>query len=449
MNPSSLTARLAIAFALLVALTAVVFGAAGYVSTERQVTGQVDNFLRERAEELAGGQRGRPGPDDDDRRRDDRRRGVDDDSFIQILDDSGAIIGKSGDELPVTEGSESIARGTSDRSLLQTVATDQGDLRMITTSVPGGGAVQVAVELEDSRNTVSNLQERLIGIAIIAALLAAGLGAWMARRIVNPIKELAATVDTVAATRDFSTPIEVSGSDEVERLASGFDNLLRSLAASRQQQNQLVQDVAHELRTPLTSIRANVDMLSMVPDMDADERQQTLDSVRLELRELTTLVNEIVDVAAQGGESADARESLDLAEVTAEAVERFRLRTGRVVTVEASPTVVVADRDGVLRALANLLSNADKYSETEQPIKVTVPGDGWIHVADRGVGMTADDRERAFDRFYRSDEARAQPGSGLGLAIVRTIAESHRGQARLAENPGGGTIASLFIPTAD
>jgi len=106
----------------------------------------------------------------------------------------------------------------------------------------------------------------------------------------------------------------------------------------------------------------------------------------------------------------------------------------------------VADREGVLRVIANLLSNAGKYSPADQPITVTVPGDGWVHVSDRGVGMAAADRERAFDRFYRADQARSQPGSGLGLSIVASIIESHRGQVRLSDNPGGGTVASIFLP---
>jgi two-component system sensor histidine kinase MprB len=306
--------------------------------------------------------------------------------------------------------------------------------------------VQVARPLEETNLVVAGLRSRLILIVIGAGALAAVVGAWMARRIARPIQSLAATVDLVAATGDFSAPIEVGGDDEVGRLAAGFDNLLRTLSASRRQQNQLVQDVAHELRTPLTSIRANVDLLAVAPDMDTVERSQMLDSVRVEVRELTTLVNEIVEVAGTGGDTAQPRRRVDLGELANEAVERFRLRTGRTVRVEVRPTMVDADPDGLLRAMSNLLSNADKYSPDGRPITVSVPGDGWVSVADQGVGMTADDRHRAFDRFFRADEARAQPGSGLGLAIVRSIVEAHGGRVALTANPGGGTVASFFIP---
>jgi len=452
MAATSLTVRLAAAFAVVVALTGMVFGAAGYVTTERQVTAQVDNFLRQRAGDIADGQRGRPA------RPGDGRPGpgpgaVDDDALVQILDGDGNIVTRSGAALPVLAEDVTIAagrpsEGSRPESLLRTVDTADGELRLITLGLPPAGAVQVGRYLEETNAVVSGLRSRLIWVAIGTGVAAAALGAWMARRIAEPIRSLAASVDTVAATGDFSTPILVNGSDEVGRLAAGFDNLLQSLAASRRQQNQLVQDVAHELRTPLTSIRANVDLLSMAPDLDPAERRQMLDSVRLELKELTTLVSEIVEVAGPGGEATEARERLDLAAVVDEAVERFRLRTGRPVVVEATPTTVVVDRDGIGRVLANLLSNADKYSPADEPIAVTVPGDGWVHVADRGVGMSSSDRERAFDRFHRGDDARSQPGSGLGLAIVQSIVEANGGRVALADNPGGGTVASIFLPPA-
>ncbi|MDH3293365.1 MAG: HAMP domain-containing protein, partial [Acidimicrobiia bacterium] len=252
MAATSLTVRLAAAFAVVVALTGMVFGAAGYVTTERQVTAQVDNFLRQRAGDIADGQRGRPA------RPGDGRPGpgpgaVDDDALVQILDGDGNIVTRSGAALPVLAEDVTIAagrpsEGSRPESLLRTVDTADGELRLITLGLPPAGAVQVGRYLEETNAVVSGLRSRLIWVAIGTGVAAAALGAWMARRIAEPIRSLAASVDTVAATGDFSTPILVNGSDEVGRLAAGFDNLLQSLAASRRQQNQLVQDVAHELR---------------------------------------------------------------------------------------------------------------------------------------------------------------------------------------------------------
>lgn len=448
---SSLTARMALAFALVVGLTALTFGVAGFVTAEREVTGQVDDFLRDRADDIVRGQRPRPerrkeGNNESGETAEAIARAVDADSIVQLIDQSGSNIISTDFALPVSGADLDIAASGTSGTALRTIDTEQGELRMITAGFPEGGAVQVARFLGESNSVVSSLQSRLLLITVGASVVAAALGAWLSRRITGPIRSLATTVDTVAATQDFTTPIDTSGSDEVGRLAAGFDNLLRSLSASRRQQNQLVQDVAHELRTPLTSIRANVDLLSAAPDLEQAERSQMMDSLKIELRELTHLVNEVVEVAGHTG--ADAEHApVDLAELAQAAAERFRLRTGRTVTVTASPTMVRADRERLLRAVANLLSNADKYSAADTDITVTVPGDGWLHVADRGAGISPEDRQQIFDRFYRADHARAEPGTGLGLAIVKSIIDDHHGQVDVGDNPEGGTVVSVYVPT--
>ncbi len=459
---SSLTARLAVAFAVVVALAGLMFGAAGYVTTQRQVNGQVDAFLQDRATDIVGGRRSRPqnqqqGNTFRDRSTGGRRgaseggdRSVDADSIAQILNGDGSISITTDLELPIADADRDIAQGRKQTSILRTVEIDGDELRMITAPLPDGGAIQVARRLTESRSLVSALRSGLLVTILAASIVAGLLGALLARRITAPIRSLAATVGDVAATKDFSTPIEVTGTDEVGRLAAGFDDLLNSLAESEQQQSQLVQDVAHELRTPLTSIRANVDLLSIATDLPPEERSQMMESLKLELRELTLLVNEIVTVAAKG-QSADRAAAAhqvetDLAELAGDAVERFQLRTGRTVVASLTPTSILGDREGLIRAVSNLLSNAEKYSPDGTMITVDVPGDGWLHVADRGSGIAAEDRDRVFDRFYRSDEARAQPGSGLGLSIVTSIIDEHGGQVRLDDHADGGTVASLFVP---
>ena len=108
---------------------------------------------------------------------------------------------------------------------------------------------------------------------------------------------------------------------------------------------------------------------------------------------------------------------------------------------------MVGDAVALDRAVANLLSNADKYSGEDEPVTVVV-ADGRLVVRDRGPGIPAEDRERIFDRFYRSEQARAQPGSGLGLAIVRKVVLDHGGQVVVNDAPGGGGEVGFVLPSA-
>ena len=348
---------------------------------------------------------------------------------------------RNGDDFDIA-----LAASGTDDSRLRSIVVDGKQLRMITAALPDGGAVQVARELTESNSTIDIIQGQLAIAIPVVALLAAGAGLLLARRITKPLRSLATTVDDVAATGNLAVPIEVSGDDEVGRLAAGFDNLLQSLSRSRQQQHQLVQDAAHELRTPLTSVKANIDLLSAAPNLDPEARTDTIRSVQSELRELTKLVDEIVDVATDRFSPQDFR-TMDLGVAATEAIERFTARhPTRPVEVDVASVSVQGDHDSLVRAIGNLLSNADKYSPPGPPIAVSVTADRAVLVADRGPGFAPGDRERAFDRFYRSDEARAMPGSGLGLAIVASVVEAHRGSVAIDDNPGGGAVVSFQLP---
>ncbi len=474
---NSLAIRLAAAFVGLVAAVAIVFAAIGFATASSGATNQVDRFLRERADEVIRGDRGRPDPDtaagatvtadieatnddnddnnnDNDNagdrpRRNDRssRGSVDDDAIVQSINADGQVGRSTGIDLPVGERDIQLARSGTDATWLRTIEIDDDPFRIITAASLDGGAVLVARALNETNTTIGQIQRQLALAVPLVALAAAAAGLILARRITGPLRSLATTVDTVASTGDLGVPIEVRGDDEVGRLAAGFDNLLRSLSRSRSQQQQLVQDAAHELRTPLTSVKANVEFLAAAPDLEPEIQRETLTSVQGELRELSRLVDEIVDVATDRFVPQQFART-DLADAAAEAVERFRARNrNRVVETDLAPTMIRGDHDSLVRAIGNLLSNADKYSPPDAPVAVRIEAGTTLSVIDRGPGIPVDERDRVFDRFYRSDEARAQPGSGLGLAIVASIVEAHGGTVGVADNPAGGSIVSFTLPS--
>jgi two-component system sensor histidine kinase MprB len=460
----SLAVRLAAAFVAVVAVVALIFGAVGVVATGSGATRQVDQFLADRAEDLIDGSRGRPTVADitlavnettGGKNRGKGKDAFDPDAVVQTVDVDGLPLVSTGPTLPV--GSDELAIATSvgtdprnsiDQANYRTIELDGDQYRMITAALPEGGAVQVARELSESNTLVGLIRSQLLLAILAVAAIAAVGGIALARRITQPLRSLAASVDAVAATGDLNVPITVEGDDEVGRVAAGFERLLNSLARSRQQQQQLVQDAAHELRTPLTSIKANVDLLAAAPDLDRQTRLDSVKSAQTELRELARLVDEIVDVATDRY-SRPPSEPVDLSTVAADALDRFMVRVpDRTVETELSSPVVTGDAESLSRAVGNLLANADKYSPTDQPIRLTVNPDGRVAVADRGPGIPVEDRERVFDRFYRADSARSQPGSGLGLSIVASIVEDHGGRVGIDDRPGGGVEVWFTVPPA-
>ncbi len=432
---------------------------AAYRATQSELVDETDRFLTTRADELVDGQRQPPpnqrderdgdrdGNDRDENDRDDDGSGSDDiklasdpDALTQTIDRNGDITATSGRDLPVTDVDRAVAKGGT--SVIRDITIDESPYRMITSPDEPAGAVQVARDVSATASVLDGLRLRLGIIAVVVAVAAALIGWLLMRKTTEPLEDLAAAAERVALTRDL-TPLDLNRSDEVGRLADSFDRMLGALALSRDQQQRLVQDAAHELRTPLTSLRANIEFLDRVRELPEDELDELLGGLNEELAELTTLFDELVQLASETDDNVPAQEC-DLAEVVADAVERFQRRSGRAVTVVAEPTPVSGNPAQLDRAVTNLLGNADKFSPTGEPIAVTL-ADRSVVVSDHGPGIESADQAHVFDRFYRSSTARSEPGSGLGLAIVRQIAEQHGGTVTVADAPGGGAAVGFTV----
>ena len=220
--------------------------------------------------------------------------------------------------------------------------------------------------------------------------------------------------------------------------------MVRSLALSREQQHRLVQDASHELRTPLTSLRTNVEVLRRARSIDAEEREQLLGDINVELVELSELVGELVELATDQ-HTAEVAERVQFHEVVSAAVDRFSRRHGREVRTDLQESTLMG-RPGMLdRAVTNLLENAHKWGPIGSPVEVRL-ADGRLTVTDHGPGIPAEERERVWNRFYRADDARTMQGSGLGLAIVRHIVETHAGSVFVEEGEDGGAVVGFRLP---
>lgn len=431
----SLRWKIALAMAAIVAATAIAFGAASYRSTRARLLDDVDRALMAvEARRVGRDQTNVRGP----------LAGFD----AQVLGPSGAIRFSTFESaLPV--GESDVALIGRQASRLSTVTTTDGEYRVRTVGLPGG-AVQVGRSLAETNDLLRSIRARTLLIAALVSSLAAMIGLWIAGRVTASLRRLTTAAEHVEATGDLGDAITRSraeaGDDEVGRLAAAFDSMLVALARSRAEQQRLVQDAGHELRTPLTSVRTNIDTLRRYPTMSVDDRDAIIDDLDAETEELTALVDEIVSLAT-GSTPEEAPVEFDLAAVVDEVAQRIERRTGRTVSVDGGPALVVAQRSSVQRAVSCLLDNAVKFDTSDGALDVVI-ADGGVAVSDRGPGIAEADLTRVFDRFHRSDEARALPGSGLGLSIVRDIAERHGGSVFAANRDGGGATVGFRLGSA-
>ncbi|MFJ2198266.1 ATP-binding protein [Streptomyces violaceusniger] len=366
---------------------------------------------------------------------------------VQVINGNGTVYDAGKPPLPVTGDDRITAASHTPGTVVRREIDIGGEqYRMATVAVGDGtGAVQVAQQISDTEDLLRELQKRT-ALFVVAVILAAGLaGWWLAGRITRRLVRLTRVAESVAATGRMQVAVPVAGDDEVGRLGRAFDGMLGRLARSKDDQRRLVEDAGHELRTPLTSLRTNISLLRRFEELPGPAREDLLADLAGETRELTDLVNELVELAA-GQRDDEPPTEVSLADVATTAATLARRRTGREITVRAEGDTRLTGRPaGLQRAISNLVENAAKFDQDgTEPVEVVITGRR-VEVLDRGPGIAEEDRERVFDRFYRPPGARSLPGSGLGLAIVREVALAHGGTVFARPRPGGGAILGFTV----
>lgn len=292
----------------------------------------------------------------------------------------------------------------------------------------------------------------LLVAGVLAVFLASAAGLWFALSLVRPIDRITETAQALAdGDRDARTGID--GDDAISVLGRTFDEMADAIEADREMERRLTADVAHELRTPLQAIQATVEaMQDGVYPADAEHLQ----IVRDETVRLSRLAAGILELTRlERGNVAMRFELIDIADPVRAALDAHRAlldATGLVIEEHLEDGLRVhGDRDRLMQAIGNLLSNAARYSGEGGTVTVSVrrdDGRAVIEVADTGIGIAEEDLERVFSRFWRADSARdrASGGLGIGLSVVREIVERHSGSVEAAQREGGGSVFRIKLP---
>jgi len=332
------------------------------------------------------------------------------------------------------------------RPILSDEWVDDIHLRMISFPSELLGVVQIARPLTEVDAALAGLAVTIFIFGALGVLLAAGVGLLVAKGALKPLDDLAGAAERVAETQDFTERIDIHTDDEVGRLATRFNDMLAALEDSRTQQQRLVRDAGHELRTPLTALRTNIELLGKMNDLSPEQRSELIAAADAEVKELSTLVGEVVDLASDRY-SEGPIEDLMLDEVVEASVERASRRTAIEFDVTVEPSPVQGRPAALSRAVDNLIENAVKWSPEGEGVTVTV-ADRTVTVRDHGPGIDEEDLRRIFDRFYRSSSARSMQGSGLGLSIVKQVVEAHGGTVFASNAPDGGAVVGFELPDA-
>ncbi|GAA3751481.1 sensor histidine kinase [Salinactinospora qingdaonensis] len=373
---------------------------------------------------------------------------------FRVLGTDGTVGGPARDReeiqaLPITPTDREIAR-THQPGVVETrgESVDGDQYRIATLSLGSArGAVQIVQRLSPTERLLDTLAWQIVLVGGAACVGAGLTGALLARRITSRLIRLTEASEYVSSTGqlDLVAPDdEQGGRDEVGRLGKAFNEMLARLASAKEEQRRLVQNASHELRTPLTSLRTNVSVMKRFDQLSPQGRERLVEDMQGETRELTELVNELVELATDSRED-EPQQQVTLREIAERVAARASRRSGREVVVDADDTVVLGRPHALERALSNPVENAVKFDEEgRQPVEIVVRS-GRVEVRDRGPGIGAEELTHIFERFYRSTSARSLPGSGLGLSMVRDIVTAHNGEVFAYNREDGGMVVGFEL----
>ncbi len=322
---------------------------------------------------------------------------------------------------------------------------------------------QVTIGVGESLASVAHAQRGVARAFVFAGLLTLA-GALLASLLIGarfsrPLRRMAAVAAQVDAgdLHPRIHDVEREG-QEVRVLADAFNHMLDRLTDAFAGQRAFVADASHELRTPLTVIRGQLEVLAAQERPSGEEVRRVERLVQAEVARITRLVDDLLLLAKAEQMQFLRLQAIELEGFVEELWSGITLLAPRRFELGEVPAgTLIADPDRLAQALRNLIGNAIEHTDPHGPGLVRLDielqgGSGHEQVRfvvqDDGPGIPAEQRERVFDRFHRTDAARdrASGGTGLGLAIVRAIAEAHGGRVAASESFAGGARVELELP---
>ncbi len=356
-------------------------------------------------------------------------------------------------------GSAPVTVGSLDHSPVQ--------WRAVSVQGPNGELTTVAIDLSDIQSTVRSLawSQVAIGTAVLVILGVAGY--WVVHRSLRPLVEVEKTAAAIAAGQLDRRVPERDPRTEVGRLSLALNGMLAQIQSamassgesaeaartSEERMRRFITDASHELRTPLTTIRGFAELYRQGAARDVEMLMSRIES---ESRRMGLLVDDLLLLARLDAQRPLEQRRVDLLLLATDAVHDAQsIAPKRTIAVEVfdgpGTPEVLGDEARLRQVLGNLMANALQHTPDTARIAVrvgTAADDAVIEVVDEGPGMTPEDAQRVFERFYRTDSSRARTSgvTGLGLSIVDSLVYAHGGRVTVRTAPGQGCCFSVSLP---
>ena len=320
------------------------------------------------------------------------------------------------------------------------------------------GVLVTQRRLTDATTAVQQVRIALLAAGAVGLIVALALSLAISSTLLRRLDRLRATALRITEEGAGAPPPVDDVRDEVGDLARAFAEMQQALLREERTRRSFVATASHELRTPLTMLQGTMELLEEdLADgrVDLKDAQQQVANARRELLRLSSLAGELLDLSRLDAQVPLRSEPVELGEIARAVAAEFGLRARErdvalQVVPPAEPCWALGDPDATARVVRILLDNALRHSPAGSSVSVLacIGERPAVEVADQGAGVLPQDRERIFERFYRSAESGTQGGFGLGLAIGRGLAERMDGTLTLASGDGESARFVLDLPPA-
>jgi two-component system sensor histidine kinase MtrB len=321
--------------------------------------------------------------------------------------------------------------------------------------LPGVKAAYFEIaSLEDTEKSLGSIGISLAAAAVVTTIAGAFLGTWASRRVLRPLGHVSAAAVAIAGGR-LDTRVAPIADPDLGTLVNSFNDMASALQERIERDARFASDVSHELRSPLTTLTTSVSVLEARRDELPERAQAALDLMSADVQRFSAMVEDLLEISRfDAGAARLHLETVRISELVLQSVAASSdAHIPVTISADAAACTVAVDKRRLVRVIANLIGNAERYAGGCTLVNVElVDDDVRIGVEDEGPGVDEADRDRVFERFARGSEAAGRRGSGegvgLGLALVREHVNLHGGRVWVEDRPGGpGARFVVELPT--
>lgn len=374
------------------------------------------------------------------------------DAYLAKQDDDAIILTTPQGRTYYSEDAHETFKDINHKRHYQNFVVSHKHIYFLAREVHHGYHIHVALNVDELFNLITWLLLTMLGINLVAILISILLIRRFAHKWSRPIQTMNAEIQDIRKNKTPERKVTIPDNPlEIKNLAQSFNNLLSFQNNALKREQQFVSDASHELKTPIAAIRGHVNLIKRRGQSNPEIISTSLDYIDLESKKLQLMVNELLTLGRIDQNNDDVT-PIDLVKIISDVVNEVQtVYPQKIISNLPEQLLFPIKPTDFCNIAHNLVENAAKYSPADSEINVVLKKQAdklLFQVADHGIGISQENREKIFERFYREDKSHSSKvgGSGLGLAIVKAEVDKYHGQITVEDNTPQGTIFSVYLP---